>query len=311
MIDPTNICNMIYGGVVGDCLGVPYELFSREKMIENPCIDMIGHGAHNKPKGTWSDDTSMSLITLDTILTKKKWDIHYFGIECLLWIEGGKYTPDGVTFGTGRTTRESMARFKSGINPYDCGGKEEKNNGNGGLMRIYPLLLLTKGKSLLETLYLVREANRLTHDHHLSHLCCTFYLRFLERLCDNDYNVNDCLFLTMTEFKDLDSPKEFNYMLDDLWHDDIDDSTNIKSAPYVLDTLQASLWCLLNSNSYEECILKGINLGGDTDSTASVVGVLAGCYFKDIPTRWINCIRNKELIDSYINRAIQFKFEME
>lgn len=41
---------------------------------------------------------------------------------------------------------------------------------------------------------------------------------------------------------------------------------------YVLHTLQASLWCLLTTASYESCVLKAVNLGEDTDTTAAVAG---------------------------------------
>ncbi|MDR3319287.1 MAG: ADP-ribosylglycohydrolase family protein [Clostridiales bacterium] len=52
---------------IGDALGVPYELCRREEIAKSPCVDMVGHGAYNKPAGTWSDDTSMTLALMDGI----------------------------------------------------------------------------------------------------------------------------------------------------------------------------------------------------------------------------------------------------
>lgn len=79
----------------------------------------------------------------------------------------------------------------------------------------------------------------------------------------------------------------------------------INSGGYVIDTLESSLWCLLNSCSYSETVLKAINLGGDTDTTAAVTGGLAGIYYgvENIPQEWINKIARKRDI---INLAKRF-----
>ena len=60
----------ILGSIVGDALGVPGEFMSREELMEAPITDMIGGGAHEQLPGTWSDDTSMTLCTIDSIIEK-------------------------------------------------------------------------------------------------------------------------------------------------------------------------------------------------------------------------------------------------
>jgi ADP-ribosyl-[dinitrogen reductase] hydrolase len=79
----------------------------------------------------------------------------------------------------------------------------------------------------------------------------------------------------------------------------------INSGGYVIDTLESSLWCLLNSSSYSEAVLKAVNLGGDTDTTAAVTGGLAGIYYgvENIPSEWINKIARKQDI---VNLAERF-----
>ncbi len=66
----------------------------------------------------------------------------------------------------------------------------------------------------------------------------------------------------------------------------------IQSGGYVIHTLEASIWCLLTTNNYEEAVLKAVNLGGDTDTTGAVTGGLAGLMygFKSIPNKWISSI---------------------
>lgn len=60
----TTLRDCIYGLAVGNALGVPYEFRSRGTF---ECTDMIGYGTHGQPAGTWSDDTSMTLATCDSI----------------------------------------------------------------------------------------------------------------------------------------------------------------------------------------------------------------------------------------------------
>ena len=75
--DDDFVRSSIYGFVVGDALGVPVEFLSRETLKNNPIQDMEEYGTHNQPKGTWSDDTSMVLATIDGILNSQISNIDY------------------------------------------------------------------------------------------------------------------------------------------------------------------------------------------------------------------------------------------
>lgn len=63
----------------------------------------------------------------------------------------------------------------------------------------------------------------------------------------------------------------------------------------MLHTLQASLWCLLTTSSFEECVLKAVNLGGDTDTTGCVAVGLAGVQYgvNAIPEKWIQALARR------------------
>ncbi len=65
--------------------------------------------------------------------------------------------------------------------------------------------------------------------------------------------------------------------------------SDIRSSGYVIDTLEASIWSLCNTDSYEETVLRAVNLGGDTDTTATVAGGLAGVGYgaEAIPSKWV------------------------
>ena len=66
-----------------------------------------------------------------------------------------------------------------------------------------------------------------------------------------------------------------------------------------MDTLEAAVWCLLNSGSYAECVLKAVNLGDDTDTVAAVAGGLAGLWYgyDGIPGQWREAIASREWIE--------------
>ena len=117
----------IYGLAVGDALGVPYEFRPRGTF---ECTDMIDYGTHGQPAGTWSDDTSMTLATCDSIRELGHIDTADMRDKFVGWIARGEYTIDGV-FDYGGTTDRALHTGK--------GGSGERDNGNGSLMRIAPL----------------------------------------------------------------------------------------------------------------------------------------------------------------------------
>ena len=72
----------------------------------------------------------------------------------------------------------------------------------------------------------------------------------------------------------------------------------VKTSSYVIDTLEAVLWCIANTDNYKNSVIKAINLGGDTDTIGAIVGGIAGIiYGKDkIPQKWVETCANKKLI---------------
>lgn len=100
----TTLRDCIYGLAVGDALGVPYEFMPRGTF---ECTDMIGYGTHGQPAGTWSDDTSMTLATCDSIRELGHIDTADMRDKFVSWIARGEYTIDGV-FDYGGTTARAL-----------------------------------------------------------------------------------------------------------------------------------------------------------------------------------------------------------
>ena len=283
-----NVLDGIMGLCVADALGVPVEFMSREKLKMNPVVDMRGFGTHGQPAGTWSDDTSMALCLADSL--KKGLDYGDVMTKFLMWFDEGAYTPDGEVFDIGISTRKDINRFSDGIEPLKCGGLSEHDNGNGSLMRILPILFYIQsiyGTDFDEAFAIIHNVSSLTHSHKRSKIACGIYISVAAMLIGHmDLKIAVELgiykaaeyYSKQGEFKDELSHFErlFEKGFEKL------DEKMIKSSGYVIDTLEASIWCLLNSSNYKDCVLKAVNLGEDTDTVAAVAGGLAGNDKKSI-----------------------------
>ncbi|MEI0566817.1 ADP-ribosylglycohydrolase family protein [Brachyspira pulli] len=303
----------ILGLAVGDALGVPYEFISRDIIKNNPCKDMIGYGTHNKKAGTWSDDTSLTLCLLDNLNSK---NINYNDImdSFALWYDKGHYTADGDTFDIGITTRDAIDNYKSGKNPIKCGLSDEYSNGNGSLMRILPIAFYINkyfNSQLFENsevINIIYNVSSLTHSHKRSLIACVIYTAIALNLI-NDMKIEEAINKALKDsFNYYKNEKEINNYkrIFDSDFKKLND-TKIKSSGYVVHTLEASIWILLNTSNYKDAVLKAVNFGDDTDTTAAVIGGLAGLYYgvDNIPSKWIDTLVNKELIINICSKFLK------
>lgn len=302
--------SVMIGHAVGDALGVPAEFASREEMDANPITDMEGFGTYPYPAGTWSDDTSMSLAALDSLADDKvDWDeiMNNFG----KWLEDGEYTPSGEAFDVGRTCLNAIiSYFTKGTMPTESGGADEYSNGNGSLMRIHPFALYEYVKGTCD-LELIHTASALTHAHERSKMACGIYAFVLWELLKNPQKTSVRLGLTraMQYYKNYKENRAYynlygNIGLVTMHFEDPDTfkkatRDEIKSSGYVVDTLEAAIWCLMNTSSYKECVLTAVNLGEDTDTVAAIAGGLAGALYgyDAIPQEWRDTLIKRDYIE--------------
>lgn len=310
---------VILGHAVGDALGVPVEFCDREELITDPVTDMRGYGTYPYPKGCWSDDTSMSLAAFDSL---SKGDIDYFEImiNFVKWLENGAYTPTGESFDVGRTCIRSIIGFAEAccLQESDCvlpddfdatryGQDGERANGNGSLMRIHPFSLMTwfNKKLRLDFEEIIDKGSALTHAHERSKLACRIYTLILHSLLEMPKK--DAVITALNEAKHRYlGNAEYEYFkrlfgsnFKNLGED------QIKSSGYVIDTIEAAIWCLLTTDSYRDCVLKAVNLGDDTDTVGAIAGGLAGALYgyDAIPKEWLDCLKRKEYIEKMCERA--------
>ena len=305
--DFNNILSSIVGFTVGDALGVPVEFKSRQKLESNPLKEMIGYGFHKVPEGTWSDDSSMMLATMDSIIEKKDIDYNDIMKKFCDWYADSKYTATGITFDIGISTSKALQKFYNGLSALECGGNREYDNGNGSLMRLLPIVLYSSYNNLNEEqeIELISNSSSLTHNHEISKLGCKIYTDFVKSLLKGQTKAqafNDILSKDYSEHYSNGSINYYKRLLNIKFPKL--SSSEINSSGFIVDTLEASIWCLLTTSSYENAVVKAINLGNDTDTIGAITGSMAGILYgyESIPKRWISKLKNKEYLFSLINK---------
>ncbi|MCS3530255.1 ADP-ribosylglycohydrolase family protein [Chryseobacterium sp. JUb7] len=301
----------IFGVCIGDALGVPVEFRSREQLKRSPVTKMRALGTHRQPAGTWSDDGSLTLCLADSLCNG--YYLEDMALKFLQWYNAEIWTPHGHVFDIGIATSQAIQRISKGISPTLCGGTSEFDNGNGSLMRILPLLFYIKDFPIEKRFDIVKDVSSITHGHIRSVLACFIYLEFaLEILKGKDkWEAYEVMQKTVREFLDnnpicsQEEMDKFHRILElrigeyDLVPLHTLEEEEISSSGYVLHSLEASLWCFLNSDSYSEAVLKAVNLGEDTDTTGAITGGIAGIYYgvEDIPEEWVSVLARKEDIE--------------
>lgn len=300
--------SVMIGHAVGDALGVPVEFCSREELDESPVTDMTGFGSYPVPAGAWSDDTSMTLAALDS-LSKGAVDYDDIMENFVRWCSEDAYTPTGEMFDIGRTCLTAIRHYLAtdGKPALECGLSDEHSNGNGSLMRIHPFVLYAYAKNLpfVEWLELIKNGSSITHSHDRSKLGCLIYAFVLYHLLADQSRgaIENALARAECHLRDC---AEFSYY-HRIFSSNFANLTReeIKSTGYVVDTLEAALWCLLTTKDYKSCVLKAVNLGDDTDTVAAVAGGLAGILYgyDSIPLEWRNTLIKREYIEAMCETA--------
>lgn len=176
------------GLVVGDALGVPVEFVSGEELSKKPVTGMTGHGTYNVPKGSWSDDSSMALATLDVL--REGINLDNIMANFVSWEQQGEFTPFGETFDEGITCHMAIQNYRKSNDVTNCGLSDEYSNGNGSLMRILPVCiylakLQEEGKMTdADAISMIHAVSALTHAHVRSKMACGIYY-FCVRSCMN------------------------------------------------------------------------------------------------------------------------------
>ena len=294
ILEKSRLLGGLWGAVVGDALGVPVEFLSRSHIRANPVTGMRGHGTHGQPPGTWSDDSSLLLCTVES-LSQHTFDPEDIGKRFVAWYEQRLWTPWGQVFDVGIATARALGRIRDGVPAETAGGRSESSNGNGSLMRILPVALRFAALPTEQLLAHVHRASAITHGHPRSQMACGLYALVIRELLGGTAAHEACR-------RGIETGREFYGQKAD-WSGELVEfdllrtgdlreraEEEIGSSGYVVHTFIASLWCLLTTDNYRDCVLKAVNLGDDTDTTGCVTGGLAGIRYglDAVPQDWIH-----------------------
>lgn len=287
----------LLGLLVGDALGVPYEFKEPEDLpafdkleMEPPSGFCCIHG--NVPPGTWSDDSSQALCLFASLRDSGGLDLDDLAQRLVAWMHGGYMAVDAWPFDVGLQTCQALTNYNSGIPAEEAGLRQERNNGNGSLMRVLPLALLWEG----DDASLVMAAHRqsiITHAHPRSQICCALYCLWARREMEGRVNTWE---LAVEQLREIYGANcEFRNELDTQVRPDEEPEALGKG--YVVSCLKsARLACM--EPTYERIVKRAVSYGCDTDTTASVAGGIAGLRHgvQGIPERWWMALRGKELV---------------
>ncbi|MCH8185314.1 MAG: ADP-ribosylglycohydrolase family protein [Chloroflexi bacterium] len=304
----------VAGGLVGlasgDALGVPVEFVSRNILRRDPVVAMRGYGTHMQPPGTSSDDSSLAFCTAESLV--QGFDLEDMGTRFVRWYTQAYWSACGEVFDIGGTTLEAIQRLSLGTKADRAGPTGEWDNGNGSLMRILPIALRFATDPLDQLLEKAHLASRVTHGHARAQMACGIYVAMARRLLRGDS--------PHESYKNVIGEVSEYYGDDDLFGDEIGHfqrvlsgsvpqlpEDGVQSDGYVVHTLEASLWCLLHSTTFEQTVLKAVNLGGDSDTTGAVAGGLAGVAYRvdSIPADWKEELARRNEISDLARRLWQ------
>lgn len=314
--------------VVGDALGCPVQFMTRDEIRNRPeglVTGMESGGVYEMPEGTWTDDSSMAIATMASILDKGEAIPADIMTQFVKWELKGEYTPFGEAFDQGNTCTSAIYKFAKLPDIKSCGSTGEYANGNGALMRIMPACLYyydrqkrvcTSEDEAIEAIHVI---SGLTHNHLRSKMCCGIYYFCVKSIIDGiagcepekkpelGYLLQRGVDAGLKYYgHDISNLTEMAY-LGRLFHlfefKDVPEE-EIRTNGYVIDTIEAAFWCLITTSSFKECLLKAVNLGDDTDTVGAIAGGLAALYYgyEGIPEEWLAVIKKRAWIEDMCNQ---------
>jgi len=302
----------LWGLLVGDALGVPYEFTAPEELPALGDIDMVPPAdfprAHQGvPPGTWSDDGAQALCLLASLLEHGRLDLDDLARRLCRWRREGEWTVDGNVFDVGVQTERSLRAFAAGRPASECGGKAEHTNGNGSLMRVLPLALWHQGSDD-ELISDAMRQSRVTHAHPTALVGCALYCVVARRILAGAPHPWAEALHALSAYPGPElAPDVVAGVLGASFRSiPVGDAEFVLGTGYVVSTVHAAKQILQEGVWYEASVRQAIAFGHDTDTTACVVGGLVGLRdgVEAIPTRWRTTLRGGELFAPLLDRLL-------
>ncbi len=265
----------LLGLLVGDAMGVPYEFKSVDELPPPDLIDMVPPPGYVRshpgvPPGTWSDDGAQALCLWASLNECGRLDLSDFGSRLVRWLDEGYMAVDGKVFDVGIASRQAIANLRRGVPPEQSGLSDENSNGNGSLMRVLPLALWHQGSDE-ELVRLAMLSSIPTHAHLRSQLCCALYCLWARALLEGELDGWEQAVSKMRSLFAVGTSERAE--LED--HILSFPESKCRGTGYVVDCLHSARMAMREPD-YRSVVIRAIQFGNDTDTTACVAGGLAG-----------------------------------
>ena len=273
----------LLGLAVGDAVGTTLEFRSRGSF--EPIHDMVGGGPFELEPGDWTDDTSLAVCLAQSLVACGGFDVRDQAERYLAWWETGKPGPKDYCFDIGITTSDALERFRESGDPMS-GSDDADMAGNGSLMRLAPVPIryAAAPETAVER---AGESSRVTHGAEDAVDACRVYAAMLVVALGGAARAS--ILATPAPAGPAGRPlaPAVAEVAGGSWRHKAE--REIVGSGYVVEALEAALWCFANTGSYREAILRAANLGDDADTTAAICGQLAGAYYgaSGIPEAWL------------------------
>jgi ADP-ribosyl-[dinitrogen reductase] hydrolase len=282
----------LLGLACGDAVGTTVEFSARGTF--KPVMDMVGGGPFDLKPGQWTDDTSMALCLATSLAETGRFDARDQMLRYCRWMDQGYLSSTDDCFDIGTTVEDALQRFKESGEAFS-GSTNPRAAGNGCLMRLAPIPMYFFSD---RELALKRSADsaRTTHGAPECIDASKLFGAILHRAlggADKDavlggHGVSDAEISSAS----VRSIAKGTY----LQKSEVD----IRGTGYVVDSLEAALWCFATTTSFKSAILKAANLGDDADTTAAICGQVAGAFYgiAGIPKGWLDVLAMADEIRS-------------
>ncbi|MGZ3745466.1 MAG: ADP-ribosylglycohydrolase family protein [Pseudobdellovibrionaceae bacterium] len=268
----------LLGLACGDAVGTAVEFKVRGTF--KPVTDMVGGGPFNLNIGEWTDDTSMALCLAASLIERGQFDAKDQMEKYCLWMNTGYMSSNGRFFDIGHATLKALRRFQQTGVPF-LGSTDKYSAGNGCLMRLapIPMFFYPNKDSVID---MAANSSRTTHAAHECIEASQLFGAILFMALSGGHKEDILLGhgITHLDSDALTAIAQGEYRNKKIYE--------VRGSGYVVESLEAALWCFWHTHTFQGAILQAANLGDDADTTAAICGQIAGAYYGEanIPSHW-------------------------
>ncbi len=282
----------MWGLLVGDAVGVPYEFHPPESLPPREEISIIPPAGFPRsyphvPLGSWSDDGAQALCLAESLQESQGWNAQDFASRLLRWRDQGYMAANGKVFDIGIQTAAALNNLAAGIPPDGSGLGGERNNGNGSLMRSLPVALFGPDDPA-HLIQIAHEQSRVTHAHPRSQMCCALYVLWARAEMIREPSPVEAAIEQLRQiYKHFASHQK---ELDEHLLPALD--TPPRGTGYVVDSLSSAI-AACRETDYRRIVQRAISFGHDTDTTACLAGGIASLRYglDSIPPEWLDLLQ--------------------